>query len=367
MTGAEPMEVFRAGTSIAAVHRPLQTAAGWVPGTKHQRAGEIVFDQQSSATRRPSRLTGGHLSLVAALACASAPIAASANNVVGAWDPQVYPWPLIPVHAVVTPDMRIMSYGTTGTGKQTGYFVYDIWDINAGLAGGHLTLDNVTATDIFCGSQLVLPQGGQVFLAGGDNWTGTGTTNTGNNNTNTFDLSTDILSRGNNINRARWYSTSTALLNGEVLIQGGSGGADRPEVRAVDGTFRLLSDANTSAFNFQYPRNFIAPDGRIFGFESGGRMYYVNPSGTGAVTTAGQLAAAYRGSDASAAMFRPGRILQFGGASSGAVVIDITSGTPVVTPTQSMSTQRRLVNAAILPNGKVLATGGSVVYNSLDG
>ena len=60
-------------------------------------------------------------------------------------------------------------------------------------------------------------------------------------------------------------------------------------------------------------------------------------------------------------MFRPGRILQFGGNSNGALVIDITSGTPVVTPTQSMSSQRRLVNAAILPNGKVLATGGSQV------
>ena len=93
---------------------------------------------------------------------------------VGAWDPKLYTWPLIPVHAVLTPDMRIMSYGTDGIARQTGYFIYDIWDINAGLEGGHLTLDNVTATDIFCGSQVVLPQGGQVFLAGGDNWTGTG-------------------------------------------------------------------------------------------------------------------------------------------------------------------------------------------------
>src|SRR5262245_30143916 len=139
-----------------------------------------------------------------------------ANNVTGAWDPQVYSWPLIPVHAVLTPDMRVMTYGTTGTGQQTGYFIYDLWDISAGLQGGHLTLDNVTATDIFCGSQLVLPQGGQVFLAGGDNWTGTATTNTGNNNSNVFNLSSNVLSRGNNINRARWYSSSTALLNGEI-------------------------------------------------------------------------------------------------------------------------------------------------------
>ena len=101
---------------------------------------------------------------------------------VGAWDPKLYTWPLIPVHAVITPDMRIMSYGTDGIARQTGYFIYDLWDINAGLEGGHLTLDNVTATDIFCSSQVVLPQGGQVFVAGGDNWTGTGTTNTGNNN-----------------------------------------------------------------------------------------------------------------------------------------------------------------------------------------
>jgi YVTN family beta-propeller protein len=290
---------------------------------------------------------------------------ARADNVRGAWDPQVYEWPLIAVHAVVTPDMRVMTYGTDGIGRQTGYFIYDLWDISADPSTGHLTLDNVTATDIFCGSQLVLPQGGQVFLAGGDNWTGTGTTNTGNNNTNLLDLSSTVLSRGNDINRARWYSTSSVLLNGEVMIQGGSGGTDRPEIRGIDGTFRLLTGANTSTLDFMYPRNFIAPDGRVFGYDSAGRMYYVNTAGTGSITMVGQLAAAYRGNDASAAMFRPGRILQFGGSSNGAVVIDITGSTPVATPTQSMSSQRRLVNAAILPDGKVLATGGSSVWNTL--
>jgi YVTN family beta-propeller protein len=291
-----------------------------------------------------------------------------ANNVVGAWDPRLYTWPLIPVHAVLTPDMRIMSYGTDGIARQTGYFIYDLWDINAGLDGGHLTLDNVTNTDIFCGSQVVLPQGGQVFLAGGDNWTGTQTTNTGNNNSNVLDLSSSVLSRGNNMNRARWYSGSTVLLNGEVYIQGGSSGTDRPEVRQPNGTFRLLSSADTSTLDFMYPRNFIAPDGRVFGYDSNGKMYYVNPTGTGAITNVGQFASNYRASDASAAMFRPGRILQFGGNSNGALVIDITAGgTPVLTPTGSMSSQRRLVNATVLPNGRVLATGGSQVNNQLTG
>jgi YVTN family beta-propeller protein len=318
----------------------------------------------AKAPSRPARLAT-RIAAALGLALTSTHALAAGENITGTWDPTVYSWPLIPVHAVLTPDGRIMSYGTDGTGKQTGYFIYDVWDIAAGLNGGHLTLPNVTNTDIFCGSQLVLPQGGTIFLAGGDNWTGTGTTNTGNNNSNLFSLNGNTLDRGSNMNRARWYSASTALLNGEVMIQGGSGGTDRPEIRAVDGTFRVLTGADTSSLDFMYPRNFIAPDGRVFGFDSNGRMYYVNPAGAGSIALGAQLPAGNRGSDASAAMFRPGRILQFGGSSNGAVVIDITNGTPAVTATQAMSSQRRLVNAAILPDGRVLATGGSSVWNAL--
>ena len=183
-----------------------------------------------------------------ALTCAAFALLASplvrANNVVGAWDPKLYTWPLIPVHAVIMPDMRIMTYGTDGIARQTGYFIYDIWDMNAGLDGGHLTLANMTATDIFCSSQVVLPQGGQVFIAGGDNWTGTGTTNTGNNNSTVFDLSSSVLSRGNDMNRARWYS----VLDGAAERRGvypGRLGRHRParESAALNGTFRLLSGA----------------------------------------------------------------------------------------------------------------------------
>ena len=50
--------------------------------------------------------------------------------------------------------------------------------------GGHLTLPNTTGTDVFCSSQIILPQSGNIFLAGGDNWVNGRTTNTGNNNSN---------------------------------------------------------------------------------------------------------------------------------------------------------------------------------------
>ncbi|HWN06591.1 MAG TPA: PA14 domain-containing protein [Steroidobacteraceae bacterium] len=305
----------------------------------------------------------GRVAAVAAFFLAALP--AGANNTVGAWS-TVRSWPLIAVHAVLMPDGRVLTYGTSATGQQTAIFIYDVWDPSAGLDAGHTTLPNMTAVDIFCSSQVVLPSGGQVFIAGGDNWTGASTTNTGNSDSTVFAYGSNTLTKTSGMNRARWYSSSITLLNGETYIQGGAGGTDRPEIRGTNGAFRLMTGANTSSFDFMYPRNFIAPDGRVFGYDSAGRMYYVNTSGAGAVTTAGQFTGP-TGSDSSAAMFRPGRILQFGGNSRNALVIDITGGAPAVSQTQQVSTQRRLVTATILADGRVLATGGSLAWNEMTG
>ena len=271
-------------------------------------------------------------------------------------------WPLIAVHGIVMPDGRVMSYGTRENGQQTAYFTYDIWNP---ADDSHLTLANTTQTDIFCSSQVGLPGTDNVFIAGGDNWTGTRTTNTGNRNSNVLNGSTLTLSRGNNLNRARWYSTSTVLASGEVYIQGGSGGTDYPEIRGADGRFRLMTGAATGGLSSDYPRNFVAPDGRVFGYDSAGRMYYVDTGGTGSLSMQGQFNSAFAGGDASAAMFAPGRILQFGGNSNQAAVIDITRGAPLVTQTGAMLRQRRLAVATLLADGQVLATGGSRVWNEM--
>ena len=300
------------------------------------------------------------LSLCMALLATST--VARADNVDGAWT-AVHNWPLISVHAALTPDGRVLTYGTNGDGKQTGYFIYDIWDPAFGLTGGHMTLNNMTLTDVFCSSQIILPQTGEILIAGGDNWTGTGTTNTGNNNSNIFDYGDNTLARSANMNRARWYSSSTALLNGEIYIQGGSGGADRPEVRETDGNFRLLTGAPTGSYATLFPRNFLAPDGRIFGYDTNGKMYFVSPDAAGSISAVGQFASSYAGWTSGAAMFRPGRILQIG--AGGTVVVDINGPTPTVTPTSPTSSQRRWVSATVLPDGRVLATGGSRVDNQM--
>jgi hypothetical protein len=103
---------------------------------------------------------------LAAAFCAFAFSSATlADNVRGAWSPP-FNWPLIAAHMILTPDGRILSYGTDGNGNQTGFFIYDVWDPNAGTTGGgHLTMPNISGTDIFCSSQVIMALSGDIFIA----------------------------------------------------------------------------------------------------------------------------------------------------------------------------------------------------------
>lgn len=297
----------------------------------------------------------------------------------GVWSP-VMPWPLIPIHVVLLPDGRVMSFGTQsrdvnpGT-PASGRFSYDLWSPSLGfdLAQAHRLLPNGPGTDLFCASQILLPGTGGVLVSGGSITVNNNKIDLGNNHSNRFDFVNDALTRGPDMNRGRWYASATTLLNGEVYVQGGTQGEDHPEVRQLDGRFRLLDNIDTGTLRYYYPRNYVVLDGRIFGYTTDGNMYYVDPAGNG-VMDRGPPEAPYNfagdfpGDDSSSAMFRPGRILQFGGNYPTARVIDVTAGgRPVISSTQSPSTQRRLVTATLLANGDVLATGGSERYNELIG
>jgi YVTN family beta-propeller protein len=301
----------------------------------------------------------------------AAPIPADAN-LTGMWSPP-YPWPLISVHAVLIPDGRVMTYGSDLAGRQTGHANYDVWDSTGAPDAGHLTLPNTTGTDLFCSSQLVLPTlvnattpaTNSVFIAGGDIWNGSAATNLANNNSNLFDSASNTLARGLDMNFPRWYSSSITLVNGETFVQGGSGGAVNPEIRGLDGKFRVLRGINTQSSSVKFPRNFIAPDGRIFGYNyDSGQMYFADPTGAGALTlpVGAAMDPAFSGGwISSAAMYRTGHILQFGGNSNGAYTIDITGSTPVATRTQVMAETRQWSVATVLADGKVVATSGTVV------
>jgi hypothetical protein len=296
---------------------------------------------------------------------------ANSRHKLGAWS-DLAPWPVNPIHMVLTRDGRVMSYGGTASGAATAYYSYDIWNYQDGLAGTHLTLLNGTATDIFCSAQVLLPQVGDILIAGGDSRTPDPDDN-GIDSSTIYRTRTKTLVKGRRMNRERWYATATTLPNGETYIQGGDKGTDRPEIRGTDGTFRLLVDADTSTLSYYYPRNWVAPDGRIFGYANRS-MYYVDWRGSGSVTMLGKMATSGPGWETSTeAMYAPGKILRLGGggtegaASKNAITIELNAVPPKIQATSRVPFGLHWGTATVAADGKVVVTGGSAGKNKLVG
>ena len=285
----------------------------------------------------------------------------------GTFGPQVA-WPIMPIHAVLLPSGRVLSYGTRPNGTQTAYYEYDVWNPAAGTGtDAHDLLPNTTQTDIFCSSQIVLPNG-DVEMYGGDNLPTD--TNTQNREVTQFHLADHTMVHSTQMNRLRWYSSATMLPNGEVYIQGGTGGADLPERRTSSGTFQLLTGASTNNLSSGYPKNWVGPDGLVFGIANT-QMYRVNPAGNGSISMLGTIASGNTGGTSTAVMFEPGRILQVGGggtpASRNANIIDINTGTPRLTALPQAQFGRHWGNATVMADGRVLVSGGSAENNVANG
>lgn len=264
---------------------------------------------------------------------------------------------MIPIHMALDSKGRVVSYGTNRDGQQTGRFVYDVWDPSGSAGVGHSTLQNTTQTDLFCSLQLNRPDTGDMVLFGGDVWNGRSTSTVGNADINLYNAGNSTLSSLPGMNLARWYATGTTLVDGSFYIQGGKDGGERqPERWSPEGESELLP-INTSDLNWWYPRNWLIPDGRIFGVDVNGQMYAVD-QGLENMTRLGSLPAR-PDTGSPAVMFAPGQVLYVIGSTRQAFVIDTSGPTPVVTEIARTNRHREWGNLTLLPDGKVLATGGS--------
>ena len=292
----------------------------------------------------------------------------------GRWSNPV-DWPIIAVHSVLTPEGKVLSYGTDLVGRQGAHFQYDVWDPEAGFSdAAHNTLDNSLAVDSFCGAAVIMPESGNILMPGGDGRFGP-SVNTGIVDAVIFDTASETLSAAADMPTSRWYPTATTLPSGEILMTGGIDSARNqavtPEVYTpATNQWRSLFGINTAANNFMYPRQWVAEDGRIFGI-SARNMYFLDVAGAGALETAGTLPDVTRGSGSTAAMYQPGKILQVGGGGSGggrgAVVVDIETGTPDARSVASMTQYRNAwSNSVLLADGSVIVMGGSRVGNNAE-
>ncbi|MGE3743636.1 MAG: galactose oxidase-like domain-containing protein, partial [Geminicoccaceae bacterium] len=162
--------------------------------------------------------------------------------------------------------------------------------------------------------------------------------------------------------------TVIPLANGEILAIGGTRYNEQdpnkvPEVWQTAGGWRRLTTAS-KAVPF-YPWAFQAPNGKVFLAGNWPKTFYLDTSGTGR-WTAGPTRNYANRSYGSVVMYDTGRILALGGgnpATATAEWIDLRAKTPKWRTTASMQYARRYPNATVLPDGKVLVTGGSAGPN----
>jgi hypothetical protein len=227
------------------------------------------------------------------------------------------------------------------------------------------------AYNIFCTGHSFL-QDGRLFVTGG---------HAGNNSdgliySSVYDPVQNSWTQTADMNDARWYPTNTTLPNGDVLTVSGY---------SITGTFNTLPQVWNPATNTWrnltsaqlmlplYPWMFVAPNGQVFnaGDATEARTptltsRYLDTSGTGAWTPVGTYNYSGLRDYGSAVMF-DGKILIAGGdgASAGttatntAEVIDLNVANPSWSYTGAMAIARRQHNLTLMPDGKVLVTGGS--------
>jgi hypothetical protein len=299
--------------------------------------------------------------------------AATDTYLKGSFGP-VVSWPLIPIHIVLLPDGRLMSYGTDGAGNQTGQFIYDVWNPALGTAAAsHLTLPNTTGTDTFCSGQVVLPASGAVLLTGGDR-TIDGLRNFSSNDVNLFDYRSNALySAQQPMAALRWYPTVLTTASGEILVLGGridpKTPASTPEVFTEGSGWRALSSVTSDdAYglnNWSYPRAWQAPNGKVFIATIWGGTYSLDIAGTGTLEKT-PLTLAAGDVYLPSVMYSPGKILALRKANK-AVSIDITGAVPKATTAASVGQDRFHGSLTVMADGKVLMSGGSIWSNKAIG
>jgi hypothetical protein len=371
------------GADLAIALRPKDPSWNWLEDRTNENAPiDYGYGPGIGGPSTASRSAAVSAPLAAA---PSIPNGGAEAHIKGFFGPPVT-WPLIPIHMVALPDGRVLTYGTDGKGAQGSLLIYSVWDPKLGTGSdSHLVLSNTTKTDIFCGAQSLLGydfpgnlsydlNAGNVLLSGGD-LTINGVRNYANNKTSVFLSGENKVVSAGQMQYARWYATLIPLRNGNRLILGGAlsptSAAMVAEHYDLKTGWRTLPNINIGdAREWYYPRVFRGIDSAIYFLRTfDGRLFRITTDGDGSMEDLGQVASP---GDVwyPSAQIAPGQVLTIRKNRVAQIIAfespdAITKPKPVVTNVASPSQDRTWSNLTVLPDGKVLLTGGSRVVNAL--
>ena len=238
-----------------------------------------------------------------------------------------------------------------------------------------ITVQNIDY-DVFCSGTAALPDGRALVVGGTSDYSFKG-----DNRASIFDPMTGQFVQSQSMVDGRWYATATTLGDGRIMTFSGlslSGGTNNT-VEMYD-----LRNAGTGwtspvAAPFSpplYPPMLLLPNGSVFytgqGSGQSANAWIFNPGST----TWTKSVATTRDRGYGSAVLLPllpdatvtpprytPKVMNFGGgnpATNTTEIIDLAAASPSWTPGPNMATGRIQMNAVILPNGTVLAEGGSV-------
>ena len=279
----------------------------------------------------------------------------------GRWETLPELMPINPVHVALMYNSRVLVISGSGNDPNNKDFQAGVWD----PASGSVRTFPIK-WDMFCNGMVILSSGRPLVLGGTlkyDNFLG-------EPRTAFFDPATETFTDAAQMNGGRWYPTGTVLGNGSVLVVSGltntSSTVNTSVQIWVSGTW---TPAGTIFAGVPlYPRQHLLPDGQVFecGANRDSKMFDPSTNTWFEVATTNFTANRDYGTSVllpltQANGFKP-RVMILGGANPATnttELIDLSVSQPLWVNGPTMAHARIQLNATILPNGKVLVSGGS--------
>ena len=278
----------------------------------------------------------------------------------GSWSP-VVGTPVVPVFEAVLPNGKVLIWDSVGDNAAETYPDHSftramVWN----PADDTYKRVDLQGSNIFCAGFAHLPNGNILIAGGNANAQLAGTVRT-----YVFNWQSETWTRGNDMAAARWYPSVAQTANGEEVIIGG--GPATAEVYQTNGAIRAVTGF-TQYSSRNYPFMGSRPDTQLGLFGPFATGYTINTAGNGVIRATFTRDAISR-DYGSFSTYDIGKSVVVGGGkiteggvpnvpTRTAVVVNNGTITPSVTATGSLSTGRRQLNATLLADGSVLATGG---------
>jgi hypothetical protein len=284
----------------------------------------------------------------------------------GRWDTLSLLMPINPVHVALMHNGKLLIIAGSGNDPDNKNFQAAVW-----TPGTNAINTFPIDWDMFCNGMVILPDG-RPFVLGGtlkyDDFLGYP-------RTSAFNPATATFTNMPNMSGGRWYPTGTVLGDGSVLVL--SGLTDTSST--VNTTVQIFTGGAWApagtVFPFPplYPREHLLPNGKVFedGANANSQMFdpVTKTWSNVATTTFGNA----RDAGTSVLLpltpangFKPVALILGGGPGGSSVTdttefIDLSAASPHWVSGPAMVKPRIQLNATILPNGKVLVSGGSTV------